>query len=1149
MARNFDIGRQNENLMNQKHYDIYKVMENYLNPPNPKSPESPNIDSDTETTIKSLWLDTYSHPDSADLKYFNGSNWNILFKDKFKITDSLLDFSEPVEAINGQLWIDNGVMKYYDNGYFKPIKAVPYENSMDNSLSYEDFLIISPMEATKSKVVDNFTEFLFAKTPIVAWEINKDYVVNEGAIYDLHIYICRKAHRSSSLIDINNTEYWTRLDFLNQFLVPNSYKDKFFIDGQYVHQKMGWLQPDEITPDPMDEGYSVVTNTCVSFPIEMLDGKYASAVHINPEKLNNIEKKFIMVDKNNPIIEVTEDNTEYYGVEGGLGHLLVKTNNPFSTDYFSVKTNNGNFIRLSDTCAKKYDYIYTIHYEFVEANTRIKQSGTLNKKKIKIQDENYIWIGTVDPSRLCVFAQGLYYENDPANYIYNADDGYLYIKEDLQQYDEVTQEYDFSAIAFPKVVHGKVDNNFDPTLGYKVLLPAEPISQNLIAFVSGVELNIAGADIVDDPNGNPRVKYIPSLTLEMFQANEELYWAVVEVDEYDSEGTLIHEMWRGRTYAVNKDPYGVIVPIYRNKETPVEGALYLGEDEYPIMFVDGILVFQKEIEIENDYLTIYGLKDGQEIVLLADTKDSGQSEFENSDRIIFEDTCSYSTIPIDYSDDTIVYAQNGILCNANAIYSSVTPNSTKASHGEIRLVTNYLEEKWMIYNSYKNEWTEIDPNQKVVDPVDLTEEYLVNIIEKNTKSYVSSKRSISFLQNLGQQPCTYYSYKYADSVEKPLLMGYCYPNGIDGVNNDYPEKNDPKPFKINFRHAYTPGKNEITVFLNGLRQNLDSPYANASEFNNTLSYSEKFNNSKNKECRADRNNEFTLAIDDGTKRGKAINKYDGYFIYSLQKEGASNQLLTYENEMTELDRQKYELEGWTIRELSTPTKNVCFYVIEQCETGETTACERKTLTHKDSLAAKGAFPNNIYDTGDFLLTRGNIRVFINGIRQPFGFYKTVESINKDSTKPLQAYKIIDSKTIQFEDVLIGGMSANEGTDNDVKFPIGRIEMDDGSSKTAYYSVIDEIVIEMRKDFKLREATVPIKDNSGVFSQFKDELPADLFTSKDKIMIYINGLAYGKEYQITLNKNGEEGHIIELKNEEIKELLGNSNKDIITFEWR
>ena len=1128
MTRQFDIGRQNETLMNEKHYDIFKVMENFLNQPNPSNSEGPLTEKGLTDIVNknALWLDSYTNPNDADLKYFNGSNWNVLFKDKFKITQFLLNSEQPAEPIEGQLWIDDGTMKYYHNGEFSPIKANTYDSTSVNPLGFEDFLIISPMEISKNQIIDNFSEFLFAKTPIVDWAENKDYVINEGAIFDLHIYICKKSHTSSITIDITNKEYWIRLDFLNQFLVPNSYQDKFYINGGYVHQKVGWLEADKITSDPEDIGYSTITNTCTSFPVEMVNGKVASAVHVNPSRLNNIVKKFFKINKSNPIIEMPEENTEFYGIQGGIGRFLIKTSNKYTTDYFSVISNNTNCIQLSQNIANNFDFIYAIHYEFIAS--KIKQPGVLYKKKFKLQSDNTIWIGPIDPDRLCVFAQGLYYENNASNYLYDSNSGYLSIKETLQDYDNMTKNFDFSVLAFPKVYQGQVTDNFDATLGYRINLPSEPKSNKLIAFASGVQLHMAGLDVIDDPMGNPLVKYIPSLTTSVFTNSNTIYWAVAEINEYNTDNELVYDMWRGKTTAIKKDPYGVIIPIYRDAANPVDGALYFSNNDSPIMFVDGILVFQKEIEIGNDYISIYGLKEGQEVVLLGDSKNEQQSEYENSDRLIFEDSVSYTTVPTEFCDNTLVYLQNGIICDASAVYTSSKPME-EGYHGEIRLVINYSTEQWIIYNTISGLWENINASEMVTDTTTGLEVPFIDVLDKNARGYSSSRKSISFLQNLGNEVGTYYSYRYTDSIEKKLLIDYCYPNSRKGINNDYPKTGEDIPFIINYKHIYAPGKNELTVYLNGIRQNLDSPY--------DISHA----NSKNKECRTDKNNEFSLAIDDGTTKGKAIDAFDGYFVYVLKKNGEKNKTISLKETMSNADQNVYIAEGWNIELLSEPNRNVILYVIESCEAGESTACERKTLTYKNALAYSGAFSNNTYSTEDFLLTRGNIRVFINGIRQPYGYYKTMETLAIDKAKTLEAYRVIDARTIEFRDTLIGGVGGNEGNNLNPLFPIGDIEQLNGNSFRTYNEVLDEIVIETRRDYKLREITLPIKDSSGEFTE-ADGVPIDLYRSKDKIMIYINGLAYGKEYKI-------ENNTIKLLNESITQQLGNSNKDIITFEWR
>ena len=1123
--RKFDIGRQDESLLNDQFYALFEAFRHYLNSPSAENPNSPSIDTrDSQVRKNALWIDSYSDPANADLRYFNGTEWALLFGKRFKITQFLTSKEQPSDPVEGQLWIDDGILKYYKDGQFKSVKATPYDSVNNNPIGYQDFLIISPMEHAKQQVIDNFSDLLFANG-VNEWKNDTKYTVDDGITYDLHIYKCIKAHTSSPDIPPTNKEYWLRLDWLSQFLVPNSFQDKFYINGEFVHTKQGWKLPNG-QPDPSDDGYSLVTNCCVTFPLESVNGKTTSAVHVNPTRLNNVQKKFIKIDKTNPIIQVPEENTEYYAVQGGIGKLLIKSDNEFTTDYTSVISNDIKCIKLSKNIANNYDFIYAIHYEFTTTN--IRQPGTLYKKKFKLQDDNYVWIGQVNPEKMAVFAQGLFYEKDDSNYVYNAQTGYLYIKEKLQNYDNIVKTFDFSVLSFPNLYQVQVPDLIDSSNGARIDLPEAPKSKHLIAFVAGIETHMDGIEVLDDPNGDPRVKYLPSVTQKMFDNSPKgLYWAIAELDEYDSENKLIFEMYRGKGKAIKDDIDKVIIPIYRDKSKPVAGACYLAPDESPILFVDGILTFQKEIEIDNDSLTIYGLKEGQEYILLADTKTNQQSEYENSDRLIFEDTVSYATIPTELCDETLVYLQNGILCDASSVYTSIEPKD-KGYHGEVRLFTNYTESKWMIYDAYNLKWNEIPETEMFIESNSSTPKPLTEILDRSARGYSATRKSISFLQNLGDEVCTYYAYLYSDSIEKPLLMDYCYPNGKDGINNDYPAVGEPQPFKVNYRHGYTPGKNELTVYLNGIRQNLDSPY----DINHK--------NSKNKECRTDRNNQFTLAYDDGTQMGKAIPATDGYFVYVISKIGTKNKVINTEKELSTTIINNYKSQGYTVDLINKPTRNVIFYVIEQCESGENTACERKTLTYKDSLASKGAFSNNMYTTGNFLLTRGNIRVFINGIRQPYGPYRTWNTIDKDPRISLEAYRIIDATTIQIKDPLIGGMGRNEGDENNPLFPIGTVT-ENGVTKTKYYNNIDEIVIETRTDFKLREITVPIKDNSGQFTE-ADGLPNEIFKTKDKLMIYINGLAYGKEYKI-------ENKTIKLTNEGVKQLLGNNKNDVITFEWR
>lgn len=1171
--RRFDIGRQNDNLLNEEHYNIFKLLEPYLKHGSPDSPSSGPVSGPGIEEIRdgAMWLDRDLDPTNSDLRFFSNGQWNLMFKNRFKITQDIMSADEPSEPIEGQLWIDpQGVMNFFYKGVFKPIKAIPDNAHQDANLQgFEDFIIISSLSASEKTLIDNFSSWLIGELPLKNWEEGVDYAPNEGCVHDLNIYICKEEHTADkSNIPGSGTvgeQYvWTKVQKLFQYLVPNSAEDKFYLDGFFVHERCphgdtlfeptaitGEFKANEKTAQHLEavknthvhddgcQGFKADTNVSISFPVEMVEGKIANAVHVNPKRLHRVTKKFLMIDKLNPVIEIPEENTEFYAFSGGVGKLLIKTDNPDTTEYSSVVSNNIDCIKLARKVAYTYDFIYAIHYEFLD--TKIKQLGQVTKKRQKLNDDNYIWIGPANPNRIVVFAQGLFYAEDKGinpTWTYNPETEYLYIKEKLQDYDNLVKTFDFSVIEFPEKFEGKVNDSFEMVDGkemFRVMLPAGyPKSTSFTVFASGINVDIVAGEVVKHPT-NPRILYIPSITRQMYLESLQhsvpndtptpLYYCIAGTQGiFDGKEVDMH---RGIVKAKYSRAYGVHIPVYTDPRFPVEGGVLLRDDEAPLMFVDGVLVFQKEVERGNDYITIHGLKEGQGVLILADKKDPSLGDDTLSDSLIFEDTVSYATIPTPKSDATIVYVANSVLSDASSVYTSRKPIG-EGYHGEIRYHINYDADTWYRYDGSKTKWIEIKPTEMYKHPITQEEVPLIEVLDKNARGYTHSKKSISFLQNIGEEVCTYMAYKFSDSIEKPLLMGYCHPNNKDGVNiGSSSIASDPQPFRTNARHVYVPGRNELSVFLNGVRQNLNSP--------NDISFSD----SKNREGALGKYDEFVLAIDDGTKIGHPISPEEGYYVYALRKWNEEKTLIP-ERELSAAEIAEYKKQGWEVEFLSAPNRNVVFYVIEGSESGENKACDRKVLTYKDALSSDGAYVNNTYTTGNFLLTRGNIRVYINGLRQPYGNYCTLESLETDFPY-MQSYKVLDQRTIEIQSPLIGGFGGNEGTANNPLFEIGDIQQPDGTFKTAYHEVIDEIVIEVRRDLKLREVTVPIRDNSGEFGE-EDGLPPELFKTKDRVMIYINGLAYGKDYKI-------EGSKIRLLNSEVRQFLGNSKKDVITFEWR
>lgn len=1289
MTRKFNIGRHNEVLMNNEHYNIYKSLQYYLNHPDnlDRGPVATSVDKDILNGA--LWLDKYSDSTSADLKFFDNGKWNLLFENKFKLLAHLLDSEEPTNPIEGMLWINgNGALCYYHNGQFQVVKAYQTSDDEESSLQYEDFLIINPLKSAEYAVINNFTKFLFANTPIKEWEPNKKYYYQQGVIVNHTLYVCNKEHWSTAETHPTvNGYYWSRLDTLIQFLVPNTNYDKVFINGLYVHEKQNELydeieqqlyktfaltfdyedddvlhdslrfdipgdagfydtaslaiegseednNPDLVLPSNKikeEEGYIKNTNVSIYLPIDSVEldegeineyetgenKRLITGVHANPVKLNKINKYFIKLDKKSLVVPIPKENTEYYGIGSryeytyeyknvpsetkmydhklttseinkiialresdvennrytedhlitkieykteykGIGMLLMESTDDYTYDYCSYMSNGVECIKINKKLIDKYDYIYAVHYEF---SNSVKVKGTLDKKRIKLNDQQSIYIGKTNPNNLAVFAQGLYYQKSENTYEYNSEDGYIYLKEKLMA-EGSDKRLELSVVKFPTIHQGKITadrynaNNFVEGRGYRVDLNSilyEPT--HCLGFISGMQIN--PQEDFSYYEDDLTAIYFKNMTLDFVNKNGgSVTWIIAETDKVEN-GVNTYQMFRGKTKAINIGN-GVGVKLTRDKNFSKEDTLYLDYLEVPILFVDGLIMTQADISLEEDYLTLKNLTVGQEVVMLADTSkayslediiektevitnvkkhspeealedyDNGKKVIEdiryaneyaekinsyvyenhqyihsicnfdkllttNSDSLLFQDNAAYITIQTDKNDSVLLYLRNGLICDTNAV--EVTSIPTSGYDGEIKHLVNTFQDRWLKYNMSIGLWEVLSDEE-------------IKIISENSNGYFSTGNSISILNDLnGQKYCTYMAYKYSDTIEKTLLTGYCVPNGSAGT------KDGLLPYELNYKHYYCPGRNELNVYVNGVKQNLSSPYDS--------DYEKSFV----KECDLNDNNSFMLSIDNNSTNGQALTEYEGYYTYKVIENNSTSFIYSHEK-LTDEELNKHE----SIELVSTPNKNVIFYVVEPTESNETGACTKYVLTYKNSLSSKGGFADNTYQCENLNLSNGNIRVFINGLRQPYGTFKDLEN------NAYCSYKIINSNTIQIQDPLIGGSGGNQGDIDNPKFPINI-----SNPTSGYYELIDEILIEKRRDYSLREMTIPLKPGKTEFT-IEDQLPSDLFKTKDTIMIYINGFAYGNEYT---NKYGT----ISLDNVEIQKYINNDNFNVITFEWR
>jgi hypothetical protein len=521
----------------------------------------------------------------GDLKFFKDGSWKLLFNDRFRLLGELLSTVQPNNPLAGQLWLNSGVLMYYSGSEWLPVRAVNVDSGFSLQ-SFEQFLLISPMVADGNQVI---------------------------------------VHQDTNGDGIDETIY------KSQFLLPSVELDRFFINGVYT------------------DTYDAVTNVAIQYPSESLQGKVASAVHVNPNKLVGITKRLILVDKANPIIPASELNTEYYGFNGAVGHLLLKTDD-MTSEYTSVPQG----IKLSEAAAIAYDFVLAITYKFKD----VKQSGSLKKLKLPLCGSNSIYIGTVtDP--INVFVQGFYLDGDPANYTYDSSTGYLKLT--------LPSKMDVSVISFIKKEAGTItaldgSNRGIVTMGSTYTKP--------LVFVYGDTLR-GLADYTQGTGADSNKLFVKDAKVGMKYSIVETMGGTQDSNMFVKSGVTT----------------GTSIPCSFS-EIP-------GDMNY-ILFAAGLMVTQKDLDRDevSGAITTTGITAGTEYVLL---KDPGN-------RLLFSDTVSFSTIPTGSIDDAMIYIQNLLVCDSAPVQVSMLPAT--GIQGEIKRQLTAITDKWYQYDVYAG-WKEI----------------------------------------------------------------------------------------------------------------------------------------------------------------------------------------------------------------------------------------------------------------------------------------------------------------------------------------------------------------------------------------------------------------------------------------------------------
>jgi hypothetical protein len=763
-----------------------------------------------------------------------------------------------------------------------------------------------------------------------------------------------------------------------------------------VDNTMDYLSFDKFLLMPSITG--VASNGAVQYliPNYNFDRVFIDGLNrISHEKLSDVSFSLPEVDITGKDVTVVHMNP---GTLEGIDRKLVTVDqatllidsNGDDTEFYGFTNGKGKLLiegidYVDDINGTKlntpYNVVMLVRYRFGAS----KHDGYLiSPTEITIDGISGVRLDSPITDPICLFVDGMYLEQGPVgseNYTYTPETGFIQIS--------LGDKMDLSVISFSKKDEGtiSVENvEADGTQTGTVTLTQTFI--NPLVFVSGEAMGMSSglADLYIDGT-------IPSTELHVINAKVGMSFSVVE-----SDGMYVRE---GIVDSMKTIPCAL-------EDIPTGGR--------PLLFVDGLFISDVDTNWDANagYIQVQGLTAGQSYVLLKDQAAPNK-------RLLFDDSASYYTIPVTSNpadnlaniiDDALVYIDNELICNTSTVETHDLPAYSINGH-TLQLIDPALStSEWYKYNSQTATWDVI------------TDSLILSELNAAGSSYTTRRTSVNILKDFNGKVCKYYGYCFADSIENPLLLGEIKGKGVA-----------PYQYQLPLNHSYIPGANELSLWVNGVRQ-----YDSSTETEISRS---------------------SFAIPE-----------------------QCDPVITPGNPVTSI-----------------------FYVIEKREGAEKVSCTRDILTSNDRI---DGIPNT-YRSHIFLYP-GNVRVFLNGYRQPAA-----------------AYKIIDSKTIMF---------------NSLDAPL----FDKGETfpDQTPYEIMDNILIEVRDDYSLKEITMEITNpGQNSWSGLESEIIQEIIDSKDQVMIYINGAAYGSNFTID-----QVAQKITLNNEEVASQLSKGNtKDFITFEWR
>lgn len=808
--RSFKIGRGSELLANEELHKVYEATK-HLND-TPEEGDTPDA-----KLHGSVWHDKNTN----ELKWFDKSTgrWRRYYENEFKRTDEIMNVLPPADAIPGQLWLNHGILCYFDGAAWNPVKADAQDGSQFNLDLFHNFMLMSPLQTVGSAVTEDLDVADYKKRlrqyqqGVLDVETDSQFT-GDGTKWkpDMPENTDRDIHPAMPALE-GDKKY--------QMLIPHADTARIFLDHK------------------LDNSYERINDCCIQYDRKLVLDHTPSLVHVNPGRLSNITKRLVLVDRANPKIMIPPSNTEYYGFRFGerLGDFLCPDTENENGDY----TIQGDGILLSYNAAQSYDCVLAVTFEFMwMKSTGRTTSFDYSDEKTHYYVENYQGPNSV-------FLEGLNLEDT------------CFSEDSTMQMIGLSQPAEglsLSMIHVPKREYGYVRQT--DAQNRAIIRPVQQFDAgDSIVFVNGQALSNTYDGVVFDGG----TIYVPG-------AREGMMWSVmsltegdytarkltglvekdgtidcssIQVWETDEEGNIAYQKDGGGNYIYERDEKGRIqyerdetgnFVLVRDEEGHVvydhgaDGEILHDSTGRPvamkepkkirtlrvILFIDGLLVRNEDIHIDyaSRKLTVDGLREEQEYILIEDRK-----------HWLYSDGKLCPAIPTGAISESLVYYNNQLINNGVCVDTEKDITAVEGCYNEVKcfinreritkprldkdgnplkgingdpiyeVQTRVVSREYRYYDSRDKHWKPVHEN-------------IAPQLEITTHSYENTLGGIRL--NMGysdEDNVRIYGFHYANDITNPVRV---FSELVEGAT------------AIKTKTSFLPGRNTLKVWINGIRQ-------------------------------------------------------------------------------------------------------------------------------------------------------------------------------------------------------------------------------------------------------------------------------------------------------------------------------------------